>query len=202
MNKIHEELKSMLQELIPCIVGDWFVGDGALLGIIRDNNLIEGDDDIDIYLCENSYIDLDKLNKTSLKNTSYYLNDKIYREKNPIDIKNPWIEYIDYQRALGNLKNMNRGQILNYCSMNYKTEKKEIKHTTPNIDVFYLNKVSDVYKYKKGWDFLFFNENELYPLQDDNTLGFNVKIPKKYKEILERQYNTDYNNKNPNFKYF
>ena len=92
--------------------------------------------------------------------------------------------------------------MLNFCSMNYKTEKKEIKHTTPNIDIFYLNKVSDVYKFKKGWDFLFFNENELYPLQDDNTLGFNVKIPKKYKEILERQYNTDYNIKNPNFKYF
>ena len=201
MKNIEQELFSMLQELIPCICGDYFVGDGALLGIVRDGKLIEGDNDIDIYLCENSYIDMDKLNKTSLKKTYYYLNDKIYREKNTLIKKNPWTEYIDYQRAMGNLKNMNRQQILNFCSMNYKTEKKEIKFTTPNIDIFELKKVGDVYKKKKGWHFIKFTQEELDSFDDNDCLGFNVKIPKNYKTILHRQYGSDYMIKNPNFKY-
>ena len=85
--------------------------------------------------------------------------------------------------------------------MNYKIEKKEIIHTTPNIDIFYLKKENNKFILKKGWDFIFFHENEVFPLRDDNTLGFDIKIPNKYKEILQRQYN-DYTTKNPHFKYF
>ena len=43
-------LKQMLKELIPHIVGDWFIGKGALLGIVRDGDLILEDHDIDLYL--------------------------------------------------------------------------------------------------------------------------------------------------------
>ena len=45
-----EKLKIMLKDLIPCIEGKWFVGDGALLGLIRKGDLLEFDDDIDIFI--------------------------------------------------------------------------------------------------------------------------------------------------------
>ena len=43
-------LIEILQKLIECIEGEYFVSDGALLGIIREGKLIEYDKDIDIYL--------------------------------------------------------------------------------------------------------------------------------------------------------
>ena len=45
-----EILKEMLKNLIPCIEGKWFVGDGALLGIIRNGDLLDFDDDVDIFI--------------------------------------------------------------------------------------------------------------------------------------------------------
>ena len=52
------DLLSVLKELIPCFKGKWFVGDGALLGIIRGGGLISYDSDIDIYIMEDTIIDL------------------------------------------------------------------------------------------------------------------------------------------------
>ena len=64
------DLKQILKELIPYIKGDWFVGDGALLGLIREKGLIEYDNDIDIYLLPDSSINLEN---SLLKKQKYYM---------------------------------------------------------------------------------------------------------------------------------
>ena len=69
------ELLSVLDRLKLAIIGDWFVGDGALLGIHRQGKLIEYDNDIDLILDEDCEIDL---NGSSLKIQEYYICDKIY----------------------------------------------------------------------------------------------------------------------------
>jgi phosphorylcholine metabolism protein LicD len=42
-------------------VENWFVAYGTLLGIIRENSCIDGDDDIDIIVCKNNFDNIKKL---------------------------------------------------------------------------------------------------------------------------------------------
>ena len=44
-------------------VKNWFIGYGTLLGIIRNNNCIDGDDDVDIVIDQTNYDILNKLLK-------------------------------------------------------------------------------------------------------------------------------------------
>ena len=59
-NSLKSELKDMLKDLSKYIDGDWFVGDGALLGLVREKDLIELDNDIDIFLLPNAKLKLPK----------------------------------------------------------------------------------------------------------------------------------------------
>ena len=51
-------LKEMLKEIIPFIDGEWFLSDGGLLGIIRNKDLLDHDDDLDLYLMPNASINI------------------------------------------------------------------------------------------------------------------------------------------------
>lgn len=42
-------------------INNWFIGYGTLLGIIRDNSCIDGDDDVDIIIDKSNYDVLTKL---------------------------------------------------------------------------------------------------------------------------------------------
>ena len=79
------ELLGVLKELEKCLIGKWFIGDGALLGIIRGGGLISYDNDIDIYILEGTEIDL---NDSCLKKHQYYKEKIIIPQftKNHIDI--------------------------------------------------------------------------------------------------------------------
>lgn len=197
---IHSELKSMLKELIPFIKGPWFLGDGALLGIVRDKHLIPYDDDLDIYLLPGSFIDIDNLCNSSLMFQKYYDVDKIYRQDNEPLKKNPWLEYCAYVK--GNNTRLNRPQILKLAGQSYLEQKKQINFTKPWIDVFHLYIKQDQYYIKNEmWSHLFFTKNEIDSIGDDTTLGFPIKIPHNNKGILKRFYGDDWDVPNPQFQH-
>ena len=64
-------LTEILKDLRNHIKGDWFVGDGALLGLTRNGKLIPWDNDIDIFLLPNSTIDLSNSHLESKRKVKY-----------------------------------------------------------------------------------------------------------------------------------
>ena len=137
-----EKLLSILERLTECIDGPWFVGDGALLGIHREGCLIEGDDDIDLFLLPGSKLNYKKLNVLGLEAENYYLNEKVYDITYEHIKRNPWLEYINAMRLVN--AGLNRIDLIALCSMSYESNKIQNEHTTPNIDVFYLKELTDL----------------------------------------------------------
>jgi hypothetical protein len=182
------DLKEVLKELIPCIKGDYFIGDGALLGLIREKQLLVHDHDIDLYLMPGSTIDL---NNSPLQLQNWYLCDKVFHPMNPKVKVNNWTEFMSYKRTT-TMSGMNRSELMLEASHYYRDEK-IIPHFTDNhIDIFYLDKESQ-YKYvcpiwSNVISNLHFKFQEIYPLLYNNDLGFNVKIPFDSVSILKRQY--------------
>ena len=200
MEIIHLELLYILDKLIDCIEGDWFVGDGALLGIVRNGDLIEHDDDIDLYLLPGSKINYEKLEKVGLKSDHYYLNEKIYNPDGEIVIKDPWKEYCGIVKLMN--KGLNRADILKLASQSYKTQKKEIIHTYPNIDIFYLYESDGKYTVSSWEDYVIFEKNEVETLVKYELYDIPIFIPSFAENILERQYGIDWIIPNKDFKYY
>ena len=188
------ELLNVLQELIPCIKGKWFLSDGALLGIIREGGLISFDHDIDIYILEDTTIDL----TDSLKLQKYYICDKIYSPLNPKDNKNTWLEYCAHIKTFN--RKLNRPQIFKLAGQDYHEKRIVPKFTVNHIDIFTLKKSEDG-KYRTKWPDYYYNESEL-ELVKDSTLGFDIWVPSNAEAVLERIYGDDWRIPNEYFKYY
>ena len=130
-------LLEILQKLIECIEGEYFVSDGALLGIIREGKLIEYDKDIDIYLLKNAFININKLTKNKLSIVNHYLCDKVFDAKNEKPIIHKWNEYLSYKKLY--YPKLDRKRLIEKVRATYDEEKKDCIFTNPNIDIFYLN---------------------------------------------------------------
>jgi len=201
-----EILKEMLKNLIPCIEGKWFVGDGALLGLIRQKDLLDFDDDVDIFILPETKINWNKL-PNNLKYYKDYVCYKVYDDRNG---KSPqisdWLYFNQYIRLLPQYRGFNRAELLHVASKTYKEEKIEKKYTKPWIDIFILEK--DVendgqynvpYYFSKDRHDLYTKEN--LDLKENYDLGFKINIPNKAEEVLERQYGVDWMIENKEFKY-
>ena len=188
----------MLKDLIKCIDGPWFVGDGALLGLIREKGLIEYDNDIDIYLLPDSSINLEN---SLLKKQKYYMDTKIYDINNPVYKCNNWNEYLAYKRVIHRDLKLNRASLMKMARPTYDNEKIVAEFTLPYIDVYYLKDDSSKY-ILDNWDNIYFNYNEINDLQVNNDLGYDVPIPNEPHSILKRQYGSSYMVPDKNFKYF
>lgn len=192
-------LIELLQKLIECIDGEYFVSDGALLGIIREGKLIEYDKDIDIYLLKNSQININKLTKNNIKIVNHYLCDKVYDPSNEKPRLHAWNEYLSYKKLY--YPKLDRKRLIEKVRPMYDEEKKECLFTNPHIDIFYLDDnlsfdyghLTSKYKY---------SEDELFPLQTNNRLGFDIYIPNKPIRVLERLYGTSWYIRNPLFKIY
>jgi len=200
-----EKLKIMLKDLIPCIEGKWFVGDGALLGLIRKGELLEFDDDIDIYILPETKIHWDKL-PDKYKYYKDYICYKIYNGlgRQPHKIS-PWIRYNQYMRLLPKNRGLNRANLLKLASKTYREEKIDMNYKAPWIDIFVLEK--DV-KNEGQYNLLYiWNKTEFYftkenlQLDINYDLGYPINIPHKANEVLERQYGEDYMIENRNHCY-
>ena len=189
-----EILKSMLKDIIPYINGEWFVGDGALLGITRDKDLIEWDNDIDLFFLPDTTIDLPV--DSPYKTQKYYMDTKLYNINNNKNTLNPWSEYCSYYNQT---RKLNRRDLFNKASKSYKKCRIEAEFTTPYIDIFHLtrDKTTGLYS-PKFWDY-YYTVDDL-KLQKNNDLGYEIYIPNNQEEILTRQYG-NWQIPNKDFKY-
>tara|TARA_R110001632_G_scaffold123158_1_gene235873 strand:+ start:10 stop:582 length:573 start_codon:yes stop_codon:yes gene_type:complete len=189
------DLLGMLKDLIKCIDGPWFVGDGALIGIIRQRSLLEYDDDIDLYLLPGSTINFDKLKEFNLDSQIWYSDTKIFSTLNPLNKKNRWIEYCSQIKTKN--KHLNRAQVFKLAKETYGDNFITPRFTLPYIDIFYINKDLTV----DNWPQIYFYENEI-ETNEYYCFGFPVMIPVGYKNILNRQYGFNWKVPDPNFRYF
>lgn len=84
--KLNKILIHIVNDFEEYSIKKWFLGYGTLLGIVRDNNCINGDDDIDIIV---SHEESKKLNKL-IKDKAYkYERSKVCGEKNKTDANMP-----------------------------------------------------------------------------------------------------------------
>ena len=201
-----EILKQMLKDIIPCIEGKWFVGDGALLGLIREGDLLDFDDDIDIFILPETKINWDKL-PDNLKYYKDYVCYKIYDERfgKCAPLSN-WLRYNQYIRLLPENRGLNRAELLQVAATTYREEKIEMKYTKPWIDIFILEKDIEYdgqynvpYYFSKDRHDFYKKEN--LELKENYDLGFKIFIPNKAEEVMERQYGKDWMIENKDFKY-
>ena len=190
------KLIEVLQELIPRINGGWYLGDGSLLGLVREGKLIEYDNDIDLYFLEDTTIDL---SDSVLEQQQYYLCNKIYNPNNDKLKLNTWLEYCSLIK-MNNTK-LNRSQVFQLAKETYNEKKIINKFTKDHIDIFILKKEGDIYKTDGDWGGLYFTEDDLKPVVN-HSLGFPVNIFNNAEEVLERQYGETWRIPNANFKYF
>ena len=192
-------LIEMLQDLKDMIDGEWFVGDGALLGLTRDHKLIEGDNDIDIYLLPNAKINIPKKSRYAIQ--KYYMDFKFYFKNIKSKKLNKWLEYISYKRTQPEQIGLNRPQICAKIKDSYKSEAIVPEFSSPYIDCFFLEWDGKKYTVPK-WPMISFSEEEVLVLSENSDLGFSVPVPNKVENILERQYGKDWRIPNPSFSYF
>jgi phosphorylcholine metabolism protein LicD len=189
-------LIQLLKELIPCINGTYWLGDGALLGLVREGKLIEYDNDIDLYILEDTTIDL---SNTVLEQQQYYICNKIYNPNNNKLKINPWLEYCSITKVFN--PKLNRIQIFKLAKETYNEKKIIPKYTENHIDIFTLKKHEDN-KYYTNWKTnYYYNEDDLKPVVN-TALGFPVNIFNNAEEVLERHYGDTWRIPNANFKYF
>ena len=200
---VHEELKSILKELIPCIKGKWFLSDGGLLGLIRDGDLIEWDNDLDLYFAEGTELDLELLSKTSLCYQTYYTCGKIFRKTNPLYKKNTFTEYISFLRTTTYRDiSINRAKMSAIASKTYHDNKIPIQFTMPWIDIFGLKLSNDETRYLvPHWPKLYYTKFDLNTLIKNKTLGFPIYIPQNHKRILSMLYGDNYLVPNQDFQH-
>ena len=193
--KRRNELRSMLEEIIPYIKGEWFLGKGGLLGIVREGDLILGDHDLDLYLLPETTIELPE----GWERQRYYVDEKIYRKKNfPVKL-NTWFEYMNLTKTKYN--HLNRSEIMVEAKKTYHTEKITPYFTDPFIDIYYLEKKNDIYEVPFWTEYYntFFTIEEAENLEINKALGFEIKIPGNAEDFLQRHFGKDW--RVPNDKY-
>lgn len=192
---IRDILKINLKRLIPAIRGDWFLSDGGLLGIERQGNLLEWDNDLDIYLLPGSWIDINVLRKQGLDLQDYYMDTKIYDPLLENNNLNTWSEYMGYIRVLNKEKKLNRCEIMSIASEDYKEQKINPNFTIPYIDVYYLRDDLSI----SCWDIKY--DEEDMELEENFDLGFKIYIPNNRNKILTKLYGDSWRTPNPNFQH-
>lgn len=192
-----KSLKLMLQELIPHIVGDWFIGKGGLLGIVREGDLILEDHDIDIFLLPDAYINL----PNDWGKQNYYLDTKLFKKSGTPNKLNAWIEYCRYTTCkFPYLKN--RAEVFYVAKQDYEQERIIPKFTTPFFDIYYLEKKNNRYEVPYWIDISnsYFTKEEVENLVKNNDLGFEVNIPAFAENVLERHFGSDWKIPNKNYR--
>ena len=198
-----EILTNMCRELIKYIDGPYFLSDGGLLGLIRNKELIENDNDLDLYLLPGTTINIPE-DHPFLAIMDYYMDRKVYRKHIEKHKCNKWLEYLSYLRLLPKTKNMNRAEMFKFAKQRYYIESIESDFSLPYIDIFQLEKKEDTSYHIPFWtkfnSFKYFKE-EVELLQVNEDLGFPISIPNNAEDILLRQYGDTWRTPDSNFQY-
>ena len=190
-----EKIKILLKDLIPIFEGTWFISCGGLLGIVREGDLLEWDDDIDIYVLPDTKINWDKLPK-KLNFIKDYMCYKIYdRDGDTTKSTNNWNRYLAFKRSLYEYSGYNRAELAKEVAPSYRYESRTSIDKSYWVDVFVLvyDKLNDRYKipYLWGKKEFYFTKKEC-ETQIDTTLGFDINIPKNPLDVLQRTYGDNF----------
>ena len=186
-----EKIKILLKDLIPIFEGTWFISCGGLLGIVREGDLLEWDEDIDIYVLPTTKINWDKLPE-KLNYYKDYMCYKVYDKDGPTTkMPNNWNRFLAYKRSMYEYCGLNRAQLAKAVAPSYQYESKCDICRSYWVDIFVLvyDELNDYYKipYLWGKKEFYFTHKEC-ETQVDSTLGFNVNIPKNPLDVLQRTY--------------
>ena len=188
------KLKEMLQDLIPCIEGKWFVADGCLLGLMRTGDLLDFDNDIDIYILPQTKINWDKL-PNKYKHHKDYMCYKIYNGEDTVPSENEWLRFLAYKRTCYEYYGYNRAELTKSISKDYRKQKVDRKYPGLWIDIFVLvyDNKHNLYRIPYHWNGseFYFTETECDGMHD-NRLGFDMILPKNPKQVLERIYGSNW----------
>jgi len=188
------KLKEMLKDIIKIIEGPYIIADGALLGIIREGDLLDFDNDVDIYILPETKINYNKL-PNKYKYNKDYMCYKIYNGHDKIPTENEWKRYLSYKRTCYEFYGYSRPMLTEAVAKDYKTEKIIRKYADLWIDIFVLvyDDKHNLYRIPYHWNSqeFFFTPDECKS-QINNSLGFNIKIPKNPREVLKRIYGPNY----------
>ncbi len=190
------KIKIMLNDLINSNIfnGKWFVADGALLGLMRNKDLLDFDDDIDIYVLPSTKINWDLLNN-KYKYYKDYTCYKIYDTRDTRVNSNEWLRYISYKRTMPRYYGYNRAELCSAIAQDYKHEKIIRQYPNVWIDVFVLEYDKDhkLYRIPQHWNGteFYFTEEEVEG-EINTTLGYPIRIPKNPLQVLERIYGVNW----------
>lgn len=188
MNQHNNELLRLLKELDKCIVGKWCLVGGGLLGLIRDGEFIDYDNDLDIYLLPGSYVDLKKID-SQCGIQKYYMDTKFYfKNENIYKPKNRWLEFMSFIRTTPEMKGKNRSEVMVEASKRYKDEYIEPEFTNIFIDIYNLEEDGTI----KFWDNYYLLPEEFSQLILYELLNYEIPIPSKAMEVLVRHYGEDW----------
>jgi len=191
-NKLKEMLKDIIQSNI--FDGTWFVADGCLLGIKRNKDLLDFDDDMDIYILPETKRNWDKLNN-KYKYYKDYSCYKAYDRGDKIVSENEWLRYLSYKRTLPQYYRYNRSELTEAVAKSYKSEKITRKYPKTWIDIFTLvyDEDNELYRIPQHWNGteFHFTKKEV-ECEKDDTLGFTINIPKNPIEVLKRIYGSNW----------
>jgi len=177
----------MLSDLIPMIEGKWWLIGGGMLGLCRDNDLIDYDNDLDIMILPDTKINIPKNSNYRLQN--YYMDSKFYDINLPKYKPNLWNEYLRY---FSKNKKLNRAELYREASKSYKQERIIAEFSEPYIDIYVMRKTNF------GYEIPYFEHEFFYDLEVDtpvkNTdLGFSVNLPSNTESVCRRIYGDDWN---------
>ena len=156
---------------------------GTLLGSIREHNIIEHDDDIDLGLLKEDFLKLQN-------NENNIIND-LNNEGLHLLIENPELK----SNAIVS-KRKNNDYTKNKISTgntNALEEATRIAGETIRIDIMAIENIDGKYTYsydehRTMWSNSWFNENELYPLKKGILNNLKINIPNTPEKYLERVY--------------
>ena len=195
------DLLELLRDLEKAIVGKWFVWGGLLLGLHRDGKPIDGDNDIDIVLVDDAYIDYSKLSE-SIGSQQYFMHEKIFRRGHPtFKPKNKWNEYCSYIRMLPENVGKNRCEILKEASKTYSDGYIEPEFSNVYIDVDYLKLDKDSQYKNKYFEKCYLKEKEVSSLQYVEYASMSIPLPCYLDDVCERHYGENWTVPDKNWKY-
>lgn len=177
----------MLYDLIPMIKGKWWLIGGGMLGLCRDSDLIDWDNDLDIMILPDTEINIPKDSVYGIQD--YYMDKKFYRKDLPKYKTNLWNEYI---RFYSQGKKLNRSQLYKQGAESYRQDKIIPEFSEPYIDIYVIRQVQDgwVVPY---WEHQVYRNEELFNPTVNRDLGFDVYIPSNTESVCRRCYGETWN---------
>ena len=164
-NKSRQELIYLFQTIMKILQNNnlnFILFYGSLLGVLREDNFIDGDDDVDILLDRK---DADKL----LSIVSSHDN-------------------ISYRYGVSHNEQYNLFQLY----LNNNTHSEDVLSLFGPIDIYYIDIDKQNNIISLPWEDEIYCYNDIYPLKPINIYGYDVFIPNKALQIIERGYGKDW----------